>query len=88
EENFGALIFRSGFSEGINWLKNMGTVDSTAIISQSKHDLPFQKNYRTIFSNNLSLMKESLKNSFTLNDVYFLYTDSALYVIIANNRTK
>ena len=88
EENFGALIFRSGFSEGINWLKNKGTVDSIAIISQSKHNLPFQKNYRTIFSNNLSLMKESLKNSFTLNDVYFLYTDSALYVINANNRTK
>ncbi len=81
EENFGALIFRSGFAEGINWLKKNGTVDSTIMLSQSQHDLPLQKNYKTIFSNNLTLINDSLKNNFTNKDVYFLYADSALTVI-------
>lgn len=81
EENFGALILRNGFDEGISWLKNNGTVDTTVVLSQMQHDLPLQKNYRVTFSNNLALINDSIKKSFTDDDVYFLYTDSLLYVI-------
>lgn len=85
QENFGALIFRSGFTEGINWLKNKNTIDSVIVLSQADHDLPLQKNYPVKYSNDISLVKKStIRKHFTANDVYFLYTDSCLYTIDAH----
>lgn len=81
QENFGALIFRSGFIEGINWLKNNGTIDSVVVLSQSHNDLHLQKKYKVLFSTNTLLINDSIKARFTSNDLYFLYTDSALTII-------
>ena len=82
QENAGALIFRSGFTDGINWLKNPGTVDSIVGQSLSQKDLPLQKNYRTIFTNDFGLIKDSVDTNKTTNeDVYFFYSDTALFVI-------
>jgi hypothetical protein len=82
QENFGALIFRSGFNEGIDWLKNKGTVDSVVQVSQSNKDLILQKKYSVKHSSDISLIKDStVRNQFLSNDVFFLYTDSLLYVI-------
>ncbi len=82
QENFGALIFRSGFDEGIQWLKNKGTVDSIIVLSQSHIDLPLQKNYTIKNSHDISLISDSvIRNQFTKNDVFFLFSDSSLNVI-------
>ena len=82
QENFGALIFRSGFPEGIDWLKNNSTVDSIVLLSQSHTDLPLQKNYPFEHSHDLLLIPDtSLRNHFSTNDAYLLYTDSTLKII-------
>ncbi len=82
QENFGALIFRSGFTEGINWLKNKRTADTVVQLSTSDKDLPLHKNYPVKYSNDLSLVNNiNYKTYFTGSDVYFLYTDSCLIVI-------
>ena len=86
QEYFGALIIRSGFNEGISWLKNQRAVDSIIQISQSHNDLPLQKNYPVKYSGDISLIKDSsARQQFSANDVFFFYTDSLLYVIQRNN---
>jgi len=82
QENFGALIFRSGFEEGIGWLKNVSTVDSVILLSQSHNDLPLQKNYPVVYSHDLQLISDTaIRNGLSVNDAYFLYTDSSLKII-------
>ena len=82
QENFGALIFRAGFPEGVNWLKNPSTFDTVIVLSQSHVDLPLRKNYPGVYSHNVLLIPDTtIRNRFSVNDVYFLYTDSALNII-------
>ena len=87
QENHGALIFRSGFKEGINWLKHGEAIDSISILSQSNTDLPLQKNYPAVLSNEISLTNDSIANRLTDGDVYCMFTDSAL-IVIRKNRIK
>lgn len=39
DEVRGALIFRLGFTEGLEWLKQSGTVDSVIILSRKRNDI-------------------------------------------------
>lgn len=82
QENAGALIFRSGFTDGINWLKNTGTVDSIFEYSQSKKDLPLQKNYKVVYTNDLNPIKDAVDtNTATNGEAFLFFSDTALYVI-------
>jgi hypothetical protein len=82
QENFGALIFRTGFREGIDWLRNSSTADSVIVLSQSHGDLPLQKNYPLVYSHDLMLISDTtIRNHFPIGDAYFLYTDSSLKII-------
>ncbi len=85
EEDGGALIFRTGFPEGVNWLKNKNTVDSLMVVSRHHTDYPVSKSFIVQRSNDVSLITNLfLKNNVSANDVVFRYTDSSLQVISIN----
>lgn len=46
QEYKGALIFRTGFFDGLKWMKNNNTVDSVFVVSQQQNDQQFNGNYR------------------------------------------
>ncbi len=71
----GALIFRSGFEDAVQWMKNSGTVDTVIILSRRKSDLPLRNEYR--------ITSAQLKPDFNFNektDAYFLFSENALLV--------
>jgi len=82
QENFGALIFRAGFPEGVNWLKNPSTFDTVIVLSQSHVDLPLRKNYPGVYSHDISLIPDTtIRRHFSANAAYLLYTDSSITII-------
>lgn len=46
QEYKGALIFRTGFFDGLKWMKNNNTVDSVFVLSQQQNDQHFVRNYK------------------------------------------
>jgi hypothetical protein len=41
----GALVFRLGFDEGVNWLKEAGSVDSIIVLSTKSDNTDWATNY-------------------------------------------
>ncbi len=82
EEINGALIFRTGFIEGVNWLKSGTTVDSVFILSQRSENLKMYKNFSVQKINDVSFIGDrSVKHHLRKTDVLFHYTDSSLQVL-------
>ena len=73
----GALIFRSGFSEAMAWMKNNQGIDSVSILSRQTKDQTYTPKFKAEIKDSTIISKP-----FRLNrgDVYWRFTDSSLQV--------
>ncbi len=77
EQNHGALIFRVGFFEALNWMKNGKSIDSVFIISRQETEQKFCRNYKVEHLDSLpetainSAFEENKKNSNEYKHIIF-----------------
>jgi hypothetical protein len=85
----GALIFRSGFMEGVGWLKEPGTVDNIHINSVKKINTEWRDNFTVKnfnYSSNSSfdepgaLSENARRPLNSETDAWFIYKNNALQV--------
>ena len=79
QSQYGALIFRDGFKEAVDWM--VKEPHEIIICSQMPENKPFQDLYKVNYDDSIILDHcTGAKPELDSNAAFFNYTDSALYI--------
>lgn len=77
----GALIFRDGFKEAVDWIASQQEPHEIIICSQMQENEPLQSSYKVQYADSITIDHCSgAKPETQSNVVLFSYTDSVLYI--------
>ena len=80
QSQYGALLFRRGLPEAVNWLVDKKSVDTLIVVSKLSPDV-LKDNYHVSYSNDPSFYSKDISLKVTGGDIGFLkFTDSVLYI--------
>ena len=93
----GALVFRLGFEEGINWLKDLGSVDSVIILSLKKvnnfsvetYKVEMVSNYKPTLNGQVLVKDPSQKQTYIIENRLLNFNPSTdAWFVFTNNRLQ